>query len=248
MAVTETATYAVKFIPPLTPATLIRRYKRFLADMRLADGTAITAHCPNTGAMTGCATPGAACWLSRSDNPRRKYAWTWELVTGDGEAEPLVGINTGRANRLVQAGLEADLVPTLQGARILRREPPNPEGPGRFDLLLETADGEPCWVEIKNVTAAVENGRAVFPDAVTVRGARHMRELAALASTGRQAVLCFCVQRSDVTMVAPADDIDPEYGVALRAAAQAGVYVCALGCDVAPSGLEIARTLPVILD
>ncbi|MCP1676274.1 sugar fermentation stimulation protein A [Natronocella acetinitrilica] len=236
----------MQFEPPLIPATLIRRYKRFLADVHLDDGTALTAHCPNTGSMLGCQEPGARVWLSRSDRPSRKYPHTWELV----ESSPgvLVGIHTGRSNRLVEEALKTGmLADRLGGFDRIRREVTLPGGGSRIDFVLEGPAGEPpCYLEVKNVTAAVEDGVALFPDAVSTRGTRHMRHLAELASQGARAALVFCVQRDDVAEVRPADAIDPAYGLALREAIAAGVEVCALGARVSPRRIALQRRLPVI--
>ncbi|WP_405238936.1 DNA/RNA nuclease SfsA [Lentisalinibacter orientalis] len=248
----------MEFDRPLREARLLRRYKRFLADAEFADtGEACTVHCPNTGAMTGCAEPGSRVWLSHSDNPRRRYAWTWELVeTADGT---LVGIHTGRTNAIVGEALEAGRIPELAGYCAhrfadrdagrpahdggLRREARYPDSRSRADFLL---DGEPpCWVEVKNVTAAVSGRRAVFPDAVSARASAHMRMLAGRRRAGDAAVLVFCVQRGDVDVVAPAREIDPAYAEALAAAAAEGVQVLAWGASVTPEGIRLDRPLEV---
>lgn len=233
------------FDSPLQGGHLIRRYKRFLADITLDGGEQITAHCPNTGSMMGCAEPGARVWVSRSDNPRRKYAHTWELV----EAAPgvVVGVHTGRANALVEAAVLADRLPALAGYRQVRREVRVPDRPMRADLLLSGhADGEPdCLVEVKNVTAAVAEGIALFPDAVSARGTRHLEVLAAEARAGRRSALIFCVQRRDAREVRPADEIDPAYGRALRAALADGMEAYALQGDPGPEGIELTREIPV---
>ncbi len=225
----------------------MRRYKRFLADMILDTGEKLTAHCPNTGGMTGCADAGSRCWLSESDNPRRKYRMTWEFVQVGGREGPLVGINTHQANKLVAEGIESNLIRPFRGAQIIRREPPNPLGRGRFDFAIKMPTGEPWLLEVKNVTAAAKAGRAVFPDAKTIRGTRHMNALAELARQGFNTAVCFCVQREDVEVVAPADEIDPAYGIALREAAESGVKVLAAGCRVSPAEFSINRTVAVDL-
>lgn len=235
----------VTFEPPLVEGRLERRYKRFLADVRLANGELVTAHCPNTGSMLGCDAPGSRVWLSRSEDPRRKLAWTWELVeTGPGV---VVGIHTGRSNRLVEEAIAAGVVAELAGYPRVRREVRYGHERSRIDLLLE---GHParreCYVEVKNVTAAVHAGVALFPDAVTVRGAKHLRELAAVAAGGARAVLLFCVQRGDVAEVRPADAIDPEYGRTLRQVLAQGVEALAYGATPDPGGIRLSRRLPVV--
>ncbi len=233
----------MKFPEPLIPGRLQRRYKRFLADCVLADGTVVTAHCPNTGSMLGCMTPGLRVRLSRSDNPARKYPLTWEMVeVGPGN---LVGINTARANALVFEALSAGRVPALRGYDRIRREVRFGREKSRVDLLLEGAGRRRCYVEVKNVTAAVEAGVALFPDAVTARGARHLRELAHVVEEGARAVLFFCVQRADVGEVRPADAIDPDYGRALRAAMAKGVEVMASRAVISSEEIVLNAPLPV---
>ncbi len=234
----------VRFPVPLLGARLVKRYKRFLADVTLDDGTALTAHCPNTGSMLGCQTPGARVWLSRSDNPKRKYAHTWELVELDDGA--LVGINTGRSNALVREAIESAVIGELAGYDEIRPEVRYGNENSRVDFLL-TGDRGACYLEVKNVTAAVEKGIALFPDAVSVRGTRHLRELiATLGGAGRRAVLCFCVQRPDVREVRPADDIDPDYGRTLRVALGAGVEVIAYRAKLSPEAVVLAERIPVV--
>lgn len=232
----------MQFSVPLVEGLLVRRYQRFLADVRLSDGCVVTAHCPNTGSMLGCKEPGSRVWLSPADNPARKLQWTWELV----EVAPgvTVGVHTGRSNSLVREAIEAGRVPELAGYSRIRPEVKYGEG-SRIDLLLQ-AEGRPdCYVEVKNVTAAVEGRIGYFPDAVTTRGAKHLREMSAMVVAGHRAVLVFCVQRTDVDGVRPADHIDPDYGQALRQALAAGVEVLALGARLDPHGIELVRRLTV---
>lgn len=233
----------MRFESALIAGTLIRRYQRFLADVVLEDGTELTAHTPNTGSMMGCAEPGMRVWLPDSGNSKRKYRMSWELV----EAEPgvRVGINTQRANRLVEEAIGAGLIPSLAGFDALRREVRYGES-SRIDLLLERAR-ERCFVEVKNVTAAVTDGLAMFPDAVSVRASKHAQEMRRMVEAGDRAALVFCVQREDVLEVRPADEIDPVYGQTLRRAVAAGVEVHALGARVDDSGIELVRSLPVRL-
>ncbi|HMY50964.1 MAG TPA: DNA/RNA nuclease SfsA [Zoogloea sp.] len=234
----------MRFTKPLLEGRLIRRYQRFLADVDTPAGP-VTAHCPNTGSMLGCAAPGLRVWLSPAANPARKLAWTWELVEVPGDTAPVrVGVHTGRSNGLVREAIEAGRVPALAGYPTIRGEVKYGEG-SRIDLLL-SGDGRPdCYVEVKNVTAAVSGGIGYFPDAVTTRGAKHLREMAAMVAVGRRAVLVFCVQRADVAAVRPADHIDPAYGRALREALAAGVEVLALGARVSPEEIVVDRALPV---
>lgn len=233
----------MQFERPLIAATLIRRYKRFLADVRLRDGTQITVHCPNTGSMLGCDAPGSPVWLSEHDKPRRKYRHTWELV--EAEQGVLVGIHTGRTNGIVREGIENGIIAELDGYPDLRAEAVY-DG-GRFDFLLQDGGRRPpCYAEVKNVTAAVEGGVAIFPDARSVRGTRHLHDLARLRREGCRAVMVYCAQRWDVMQVRPADEIDPDYGRAMREAAGAGVELLAYRCRVGRSAVEIAESIPVV--
>ncbi|MGE5625798.1 MAG: DNA/RNA nuclease SfsA [Bacillota bacterium] len=234
----------MRFEPPFREARLLRRYKRFLADVEFPDGFKETVHCPNTGSMLGCAEPGMRVWLSRATNPKRKYAWTWEQV----EALPgvRVGIHTGRTNSLVREGIESGLVRELSGYPGLRGEVVAGEG-FRVDFLLTSAGRPDCFLEVKNVTAAVQDGIALFPDAVSERASRHLRELMGRVRAGDRAVLCFCVQRDDVTEVRPADAIDPVYGRTLREALATGVEVVAYAARVSPEETVLHRPVPVRL-
>lgn len=218
-------------------AVLIRRYKRFLADVRLADGTEITVHCPNTGSMRNCVVPGSLCWISESDNPKRKYPHTWELATTPGGH--LAGINTGRANALVERAIRGGVINELQGYPDLHRERRYGTERSRIDFLLERG-GDQCFVEVKSVTLMEEPGQGLFPDAVSARGSKHLRELMAVAAEGKRAVLVFCVQHTGIEWVEPADDIDPLYGRTLRAAVKAGVEVLAYGADIIPERAEVS--------
>lgn len=231
----------MKLPHPLTPGRLLQRYKRFLADVSLADGSVVTAHCPNSGSMLGCAAPGSNVLLSRSHNPSRKLAYTWELVQVD---ESWVGINTGLPNKLAQEGIEQGVVTELQGYKRIRQEVCYGEERSRIDLLLE----EPglCYVEVKNVTL-VEGDVARFPDAVTTRGQKHLRELMAMARSGARAVNFFVVQHAAARSVSPADAIDPAYGRLLRQAAAAGVELIAYQASVTPAEIVLVRPLPVVL-
>lgn len=232
----------MRFETPLVAGVLLRRYQRFLADVQLDDGRLLTAHTPNTGSMQGCCRPGSRVWLRDSGSSTRKYPYTWELV----EAEPdvWVGINTGLANALVREAIENGTVAALQGYSQIRQEVRYGEENSRIDLLLERADGGRCYVEVKNATL-VENGTALFPDAVSSRGAKHLRELAAMVRQGHRAVIFFCVQRCDARRVAPADAIDPVYGRTLREVLAQGVEALAYRAQVVPAGIALAAPLPV---
>ena len=233
----------MRFDETLREGRLIRRYKRFLADVDTADGVVI-AHCPNTGSMLGCAEPGMRVWLSAARNPARKLAWTWELV----EVAPgrLVGVHTGRANGLVREAVDSGRIAGLAGYPKIRSEV-RYGGHSRIDLLLEGEDRPPCYVEVKNVTAAVDGDVGYFPDAVSERGQRHLQALSAEVAAGHRAVMVFCVQRADVREVRPADHIDPVYGRRLRAAIADGVELMAFGADVSPDEIVLRRRLSVRL-
>ena len=231
----------MKLPVPLTCGTLIRRYKRFLADVRLDSGEVVTAHCANTGSMAGCAVTGSPVLLSRSDRPGRKYPFTWELVHVGGG---WVGINTARPNRLVEEAVLNGTVAELQGYASLRREVAYGRN-SRVDLLLEGAEA-PCYIEVKNVTL-VEKGRALFPDAVTLRGQKHLCELEEVVRRGDRGVIFFVVQRGDADCVAPADAIDPQYGRLLRRAVSVGVEALAYRAMVTPEMIVLLNRLPVCL-
>lgn len=222
---------------------LIKRYKRFLADVEMSDGRIVTAHTPNTGSMKGCAEPGMRVWLSDSGNAKRKYPLGWELV----EVFPgvRVGINTGLSNRLVQEAIETGTIVELQGYNTIRREVRYGKENSRIDLLLERRGGQFCYVEVKNVTL-VDGECAYFPDAVTARGTKHLRELAEMVSEGHRAVIFYCVQRDDAIEVRPADDIDPEYGKTLRQSLKKGVEALAYSAEVTPQHVCLRKMLPII--
>lgn len=238
----------MKFARALVPGRLVRRYKRFLADVELESGGTVTAACPNTGSMLGCCEPGSRVWLSESDSATRKYRHTWELVEAKPEGRAvLVGINTGLPNRLVAEAIEAGVIAELGGYAALRREVPFGEERSRIDLVLESPSRPACFVEVKNVTAAVEAGVALFPDAVSARGTKHLRELVRLKAQGLRPVLVFCVQRGDVREVRPADAIDPLYGATLREAVAAGVEVMAWRAKVTARAIALETRIPVTL-
>lgn len=233
----------IPFTPQLQGGMLLRRYKRFLADVRLDDGREITVHCPNTGSMKGCAEPGSRIWVRLEQKVGRKLPGSWELV----ESQPggLACIHSARANTVVATALALDLIAPLAGYANVRAEVRLPGGESRFDFLL-SGPGE-CVVEVKSVTMALEGGVGAFPDAVSLRGQKHLRELTELAAGGRRACLLFCVMHAGIDQVRPADEIDPEYGRLLRVAASSGVEVIAWSVIPTPRGLELAGQLPVRL-
>lgn len=228
---------------PLISATLIKRYKRFLADVELDDGHILTVHCPNTGAMTGCAEPGFRVWLSTSKNPKRKYRHTWELLqttTGD-----MVCIHSALANTIIREAIESDNVAELKGYDQLHSEVRFGEESSRIDFVLQNSASS-CYVEVKCVTLNAEHGLGLFPDAKSERGQKHLRELMTIVSQGHRAVLLFCVQHSGIDRVAPADTIDPKYGHLLREAMACGVEVYAYATHINPQGICLAGPLPVL--
>jgi len=228
-------------LPPLVEGRLVKRYKRFLADVELADGSITTAHCPNSGSMKGCAHPGEKVWLSRSDNPGRKLPCTWELAEVDGW---MIGLNTGLPNKLAREAIENGTVSELQGYTSIRPEVPYGNH-SRIDLLLEGSLGR-CYVEVKNVTL-VEGNRALFPDAVTERGQKHVNELMQVVRQGDRGIIFFTVQRGDGVSVSPADTIDPEYGRLLRLAIENGVEALAYRAAITTSEIRLTERLPVIV-
>ncbi len=229
------------FLPqPLLEGILLRRYQRFFADVELADGRTVTAHTPNTGSMKQCAVPGHRVLLSTSANPARKLPYTWELVEVNGH---WADVNTQRANRVVEEALRSGLIPEFAGATV-RAE--FPWGISRFDFLLERA-GERTLLEVKNVTLCCTEKQACFPDVVTERGQKHLRELLRAKGEGWRAAVLFLVQRGEAESFTPADAIDPEYGGLLREAVGGGVEALALRTLVTPEAVTIDRALPVRL-
>ncbi len=231
------------FAAPLLEGVLIKRYKRFLADVILQNGKVVTAHTPNTGSMRGCAEPGSRVWLRDSGNPKRAYPLSWELVETSSGA--LVGINTGLSNPLVREAIEGDAIKELRGFNDIRAEVRYGDENSRIDLLLENGPVRRCYVEVKNVTL-VESGVAFFPDAVSKRASRHLRELIGVVAAGYRAVIFYCVQREDASQVRPADSIDPEYGQTLRLAVSSGVEALAYAASVSVRGIRLDVPLPVV--
>ena len=238
----------MKFSPPLASGRLLRRYKRFLADVQLTDGRVITIHCPNTGSMKHCAEPGSRVWFSRSDNPKRKYPHTFELI--EVQEDVVAGINTGRANALVKEAIENGVVRELADYSRMRTEVPYGQERSRIDFLLQEhvrQGDEDCYVEVKSVTLGLPDGLGLFPDAVSARGSRHLRELMQIRAQGQRAVLFFCVQHSAIERVAPARDIDPVYADTLVEAAACGVEIIAYAARLTPGELSLVKALPVVL-
>lgn len=224
----------MRFSPPLKPATLVRRYKRFLFDALLDDGGAITGSCPNTGSMLGLTAPGSRIWLTEHDSATRKYRHALELVEADGT---LVGINTGRPNRLVEEAIAAGLIADLSTYRSLKREQKYGAA-SRIDILLDDPGRGRAYVEVKNVHLMRQPGLAEFPDSVTARGARHLDELAAMVAAGHRAVMVFLVQRGDCHRFRLCRDLDPAYAAAFDRAMVAGVEAFALNCHIRPDGIR----------
>ncbi len=233
----------MRFSPELEQGRLLLRYKRFLADIETDSGERLTIHCPNTGSMLNCMLPGGRVWFSRSNDPKRKLPGTWEISeTPQGR---FACINTGRANTLVEEALRAGVISELNGFTVLKREVAYGQEKSRVDFRLEYPEGY-VYVEVKSVTLGFdESNVAAFPDAVTQRGARHLRELAALAREGVRAVLLYCVNITGIDAVRPAEEIDPAYAAALREAVAAGVEVLAYGVQLTPEEIRIDRRLQV---
>ncbi|GFM53689.1 DNA/RNA nuclease SfsA [Pseudomonas capsici] len=233
----------MRFSPELEQGRLLLRYKRFLADIETDNGERLTIHCPNTGSMLNCMLPGGRVWFSRSNDPKRKLPGTWEISeTPQGR---FACINTGRANTLVEEALRAGVISELNGFTALKREVAYGQEKSRVDFRLEYPEGY-VYVEVKSVTLGFdESSVAAFPDAVTQRGARHLRELAALAREGVRAVLLYCVNITGIDAVRPAEEIDPAYTAALREAVAAGVEVLAYGVQLTPEEIRIDRRLQV---
>ncbi len=234
----------MQFTPALQPATLVQRYKRFLADVITPEGVALTLHCPNTGAMTGCATPGDTVWYSTSTNIKRKYPYTWEITqTAEGE---YICVNTLRANQLVKEAISQDLIPELCGYKTLKSEVKYGSESSRIDFMLQADDRPECYIEVKSVTLA-DKDNGYFPDAVTLRGQKHLRELISVAAAGKRAVLLFAVLHSAIARFSPARHIDPKYAQLLNEAQKQGVEVLAYKAELSADNMTLRSALPVSL-
>jgi sugar fermentation stimulation protein A len=228
----------LNFKQPLVHGTLIKRYKRFLAEVRLDDGTEVVAHCTNSGSMKSCLENGAEVYLSPVSDPTRKTRFTWEMIKIDGR---WVGINTGNPNKLAFETVSAGVIPELSGYTKVMREVVF--GDSRFDVFAEN-ETEKCFVEVKNVT--LKQGKYVlFPDAVTTRGQKHLKTLMEVKASGMRAVMLYIVQRTDVEIFAPAKEIDPDYAKTLKLAVNAGVEVIVIQVEVTPAGIYLKKKLPV---
>lgn len=235
----------MRFEPALEQGRLLRRYKRFLADIETASGELLCIHCPNTGSMLNCMSEGARVWFSRSNDPRRKLPGTWEI--GETPHGRLAVINTARANGLVEEALRGGLISELAGFSALKREVAYGQERSRIDFRLDYPHGA-AFVEVKSVTLGFADSRvAAFPDARTERGAKHLRELATLAREGIRAVQLYCVNLTEIDAVRPAGEIDPAYAAALREAVSAGVEVLAYGAQIGPEEIRLTHRLAVQL-
>lgn len=234
-------------LPPLIEGRLVKRYKRFLADVELGDGQVVTAHCPNSGSMKGCAQKGAPVWISKSDNPKRKLKYTWEVIQTNAS---YIGINTQVPNKLVKQSIENGMVSELSMYNRVKSEVKTSDHT-RLDLMLEDDDGAKCYVEIKNCTL-VEDGVAMFPDAVTTRGQKHLDELVFLKEQGHEAVIFYLIQRTDANLFTPAADIDPVYAEKLIWAAGQGVRIITRDVHIDPLEnpgiIRLNEPVPVQLD
>lgn len=233
----------MNFDPPLTQGVLLKRYKRFLVDVRLASGEVIVLHCANTGSMKRCLVAESPCWFSWADKPGRKLPGTLEIVTT--AAGELAGVNTGRANALVREAIAAGRIAELSGYENIASEVRYGSENSRIDLLL-TQGERLCYVEVKNVTLEAGDGWAQFPDATTARGVKHLRELMRVAAEGHRAVLFFCTQLSGARKVSPAAEIDPNYARTLCEAMNSGVEVFSYGCRLAPEEISIQHRIDFI--
>ncbi|MGI2169568.1 DNA/RNA nuclease SfsA [Shewanella sp. MF05960] len=232
------------FEPKLETGVLLKRYKRFLADVALPDGQVITIHCPNTGSMKNCLFPGEPVWFSTSDNPKRKYPHTWEIMQTD--QQHFIGINTGRANALAEEAINQQVITELQGYDTLKREVKYGHENSRIDILLTSQNRPECYIEVKSCTL-LEDQVGYFPDAVTTRGQKHLRELIQMVTMGHRAVLLFVVQHSGISTVKPARHIDPQYADLLEQAVVKGVEVLAYKTALTPQGSQIVEPCKVML-
>ena len=233
----------MEFIPALQPATLIKRYKRFLADVRLPNGEVITLHCANTGAMTGCATPGDTVWYSTSDSTTRKYPCSWELTqTAEGH---WIGVNTHRANRLVEELLAQQSIAALKPYTRWQPEVKFGDENSRVDFVLFNQQQLSCYLEVKSVTL-LEGSQGYFPDTVSLRGQKHLRELTSVVEQGQRAILFFAVLHTGIQQVSAAAHLDPLYAQLLREAVKKGVEVMAYRAEITPQQIRLVDSIPFI--
>lgn len=232
----------MRFQTPLVQAVLLRRYKRFLADIRLMDGREVTAHCANPGSMMGLAEPGCRVWLEPNDDPRKKLKFGWRLV--DHENGHFTGVDTGLPNRMLRAALESGTVAGLENYPVVRLEVKYGEN-SRIDFLLSGPGRRDAFVEVKSVTLSRQPGLAEFPDSKTARGAKHLAELSAMVAQGHRAVMLYLVQRTDCEQFTLAGDIDPAYAAAYATARKAGVETLCFDCAITPEGVTLRRAIRV---
>ncbi|MCF8060181.1 MAG: DNA/RNA nuclease SfsA [Bacteriovoracaceae bacterium] len=233
----------MKFQEPLIKGKILKRYKRFLADVELENGDIITAHTANTGSMKTCWEPGWSVLMSFHDNPKRKLKYSLEL-TNNGDT--WIGVNTGLPNKIAIEGIKDGVVKELKGYKTIK--PEATIGKSRIDILLSNDGADPCYVEVKNVTLLGEGNRAIFPDSVSTRGQKHLEELMGLVDQGIRAAMLYVVNREDVSEFGPADDIDPHYGELLREAHALGVEILAYQCIVTPEQIKLSKKIPVKLN
>ncbi len=231
----------MRFDPPLQQAVLLRRYKRFLADIELPDGSVTTIHCANTGAMTGCADAGNRVWYSTSDNPKRKYPCSWELSQTPDKA--MICVNTIRANQLAAEAIQSGVITELSGYTTLKTEVKYGQENSRIDILLSAPGRPDCFVEVKSVTLAGENGQGYFPDAVTTRGQKHLRELTDMVNSGSRAILLFVVLHTGIEKVSAAYHIDALYSKLLTQAKESGVEILCYKANISGSNIHLVSSV-----
>lgn len=235
----------MQFKSSLITGTLIKRYKRFFADVELDDGTIVTAHCPNTGAMTGCAEPGFTVWLTSNNDPKRKLKYSWEVaINSSGQ---FIGINTHNANKLVEEALIQRNIPEFAGWPQVKREVKYGQEKSKIDFLLTGEEQQQCYVEVKSVTL-LQDGIGMFPDTQTQRGQKHLRELITIVQQGHTAAILFCVQHTGIEQVKVAEALDPIYAELMSQALAAGVKVLAYGCQFSQQGIVLSHKIPIICD
>ncbi len=234
----------MEFQTPLIEGVLIKRYKRFLADIQLSNNDIVTAHTSNTGAMLGCSRPGLKTWLKDTKNPKRKYPYSWELVQT--ESGTTVGINTLLANKLVLEGMRRGIISDTNKYTRIRSEVRYIDKSSRIDFLLQSPELPDCFLEVKNVTLVKDNA-AYFPDAVSLRGLKHLRVLIDNVKNGNRSIMLYCIQRNDAKTFSPARHIHPEYANLLGEAVDSGVEALAYQCNISPTNIDITTSVPIAL-